>query len=529
MKRLSSFATVPLFLLLAACTERSEVWSTSTNLSVQGLRSSAVVLDEDASRAVILHATSATETSRSYATLGKNVLTTAISPDKSRLFVLSAGDLPRRNPDDESPRLTIFESDGTSRSIDLPSTLSQIAVDPLGQWVVIYAGSDSTAFTFNPNELLFVDLAATDEAQRITSRTLRSFGGRPQRLTFSSPLSLSTGSKRILVVETEQDISLLDLDHLHDATPRPEVTVRLTDGTTSASPSPAGVVIDDGDPAKNDDARIGVRLSNSSNVVAITLTRPSSTGAAPPNDFVPVLNLTDVGGVASDLAFLRTDAGIRLAALVPSLAEAVLVDPETSVTSAIDLPEAYSSLSLISNAVGAQGGDVALLSGSSSRSSTGVAFWALGKVTGQPYRSVEVIGVSGSVVDVIDVPEPRTSLKVVKTASSGFYVLDLIGRTASPLTTQSDATLLVSNDGERLWAYSVSSTSVSKVALDNLHPTDLPMFRPVSSLFDLAADDGGRSLLTIDTSGSGAFTALDAKNPDITTAQVHVGLTLEGL
>ena len=526
MKRILPLATL---VLLAACTERSELWSASSNLSVEGLRASAVVLDTDASRAVVLHAKSPSETSQAYIPLGKNVLTTAVSPDKSRLFVLSAGEQPRRNPDDESPRLTIVESDGTSRALDLPSTLSKIAVDPLGQWVVIYAGSDSTAFTFNPNELLFIDLTTTDETQRITSRTLRSFGGRPQRLTFSSPLSLPAGQKRILVVETEQDISLLDLDHLHDATPRPEVTVRLTDGTTSSAPSPSAVVIDDGDPTKNDDARIGVRLSNSSNVVSIALTPPPSGGVAPPNDFVPVLNLTDVGGVASDLAFLRTDAGIRLAALVPSLSEAVLVDPETSVTSVVDLPEAYSTLSLISNAVGAQGGDVALLSGSASRGSAGVAFWALGKVTGQPYRSVEVIGVGGSVIKVIDVPEPRTSLKIVKTAGSGFYVLDLVGRTASPLATQSDATLLVSSDGERMWAYGAGSTSVSKIALDNLHPTDLPMFRPVTALFDLAADDGGRSLLTVDASGAGAFTALDAKNPDITTAKVHVGLTLEGL
>jgi hypothetical protein len=44
------------------------------------------------------------------------------------------------------------------------------------------------------------------------------------------------------------------------------------------------------------------------------------------------VNLTDVGGVPSDIAFVRTDGGLRLAALVPTRSAAVLVDPVTSLT-----------------------------------------------------------------------------------------------------------------------------------------------------------------------------------------------------
>ena len=39
---------------------------------------------------------------------------------------------------------------------------------------------------------------------------------------------------------------------------------------------------------------------------------PSPPGTPPErNDFTPRINLTDVGGIASDIAFVRTDGGLR--------------------------------------------------------------------------------------------------------------------------------------------------------------------------------------------------------------------------
>jgi len=513
----------------SACTDRSDIWDKPVSLTAEALSNQVVVLDKAAERAVMLRPSTPTEIQIDHAPLSRNIVSTAVSADKSLLFVLSTGDSPRVNPDDQPPRLTIFGADNTLRTIDLPSALPQMAIDPLGQWVVLYASSASSAgssLAFNPNELVFVDLQTTDEALRITSRTLRSYGSSPKRITFSPVLSLPRGEKRVLVAESSNDLTLLDLNRLHDAQPPAEITVRFSDGTSSDVPIPSGVVIDDGDPTKNDDARIGVRFSNSPNVVSISLTSPSG---ASTNDFSTILNLTDVGGIASDLSFVRTDAGIQLAALVPSTSRAVLVDPETSITTNVDLPEAYSELSLISNAVGAQGGDVALLSGSSSYSSGGVAFWALGKVAGQPYRSVEVLNVGGGVVGVQNVPAPRESIKLVETSSQGFYVLDLLQRTASPIATSTSTDILVSNDGERIWAYAPNADQVSTISLANLHPTNLPLLHAIDRVFDVAAQNGGRSAIALEISGQGSFIAFDAATPNATTARVHTGITLEGL
>src|SRR5262249_52785904 len=154
----------------------------------------------------------------------------------------------------------------------------------------------------NPNELVLIDLSAPPGPTNPVTTTLRSFGGRPQRVTFAPQLTLPEGPRRLLVVETEQDVSILDLDHVRDPVPRPEVTVRLTSGDDAHVVTPAGVVFHDGKPDRSDDARIGIRLANDNNVVTLELAAAAKTEGV--NDFSPKINLTDVGGIASDISFV---------------------------------------------------------------------------------------------------------------------------------------------------------------------------------------------------------------------------------
>ena len=89
------------------------------------------------------------------------------------------------------------------------------------------------------------------------------------------------------------------------------------------------------------------------------------------------MNLTDVGGVPTDIAFVRTDGGLRLAALVPTRSAAVLIDPVTSLTTEVALPARYQSLSLVTDVAGGGAGapvDVALL-WNGGGAMDGVAFW----------------------------------------------------------------------------------------------------------------------------------------------------------
>jgi len=525
-------AYVMMGVLLVGCGGRPSVWDDApspTRTQVVGLANAVALVDDVSHRAVMLLAREDQQLDRMALPIGKGVIRVEASPDRRRLFVLATGDVPRRSARDERPSLTVIdssESTPTVKRFDLAAPRSGLAIDPRSRWVAVFAASDvATTFVENPNEIVLVDLDSPPTANAVVTTTLRSFGGKPQRLTFAPTLGLPEGPRRLLVVESDQDVTLLDLDHQHDAVPRPEITVRLTGGGTSKPLHPAAVAFHDGSPTRSDDARIGIRLTDDTNVITLELA-PSSEG---PNDFVPKINLTDVGGVPSDIGFVSTDGGIRLAALVPSRSSAILVESETSMTTEVKLPAPYRRMSIITDLVPRDTPtDVALLWNATSTAS-GVAFWALGKTAGQPYRSVEVLNLGSSITNVRDVPPPRPELKVLETGARGLFVLDLAARTAAPLTTLGTATVTIAPDAERMWAFQPGESRLSAVDLQKLHPMPVVIDRDVSSVHDVARSDGGRSLVAIHARGAYGATVFDARSPDTAYSRLYSGLLLEGL
>jgi hypothetical protein len=529
-QRSLALATPALALALSGCGSRSPYWGQAlVEPATYGLANGVALVDRVADRVVWLTALPEQKIATTQLAVGHGVAYAGASSDGKRLFVLSRGDVPRRTTGDEYPSLTVIDASGFEpRSTRYPMTepLPNLAIDPLGRWAVAYVGpAGDASFVQNPNEIVLFDLSAPPGANNPIARTIRSFGGSPQRLTFTPTLALPGGPRRLLLLETEQDVTLLDLDHAQDAPPRPEITVRLTSGAGGSPITPAGLVVDDGDPGRTDDARVAIRATNDSNLVTLQLV-PATDGG--PNDFTPQVNLTDVGGIPSDIVFVRTDGGLRVAALVPDKASAILVEPDTSLTTSVSLPAPYSRVSLVTNVVGASAGtDVALL-WSGANEASGVAFWMLGKTVGQPYRSLEVVGVGGAIARVEDVPVPNDRLKVLNvTDGTAFYVLDLVSRTASPLSAATQANLSIAPDGARMWAYSNAGTDLAAIDLASLHPVPLTTDWPISAAYDIARAAGGRSLVAVHLVGGVGATIFDAMTPDTANAQHVSGLLLE--
>ena len=534
--KIGIFSVLLATLALTACGDREEVWAEAPRgVQAFGLRDRVVVLDDSAKRGVSLVAAEEQKLERTSVRVGANVASVVPSKDLEKLFVLSYGDLPRRSAEDERPSLTVLQP-GAERRIELSSAHGGLVADPAGRYLAIFAAAPGTlgtrpppsSFVENPNEIVIVDLEAPPGKEAVVPRSIRSFGGKPRAVTFTPVVNLPGGARRLLVIETDQDVTLLDLDHVHDTPERPEITVRLGTGSTAKPLAPAGIVIDDGEASRSDDTRIAIRISNDTNVVMLTL-GPSAQGS--PNDFFPTVNLSDVGGPAQDLAFVKTDGGLRLAALVPSVRAAVLVEPSTGLTQKVDLPEAYSRLALVTGAVPGTTGtaDVALLYGATT-STQGVAFWALGKTAGQPYRSLEAVPLGTGVRSVLDVPAPRGDLKVLESANgNGFFVLDLASRTASPLVTTARPRLSLSPGGERLWAFPDGGNVISRIDLSTLHPVTLPVDRQVEEVFDVTNRAGGSSVIALDTRGTVSATVLAADAVDAIGGRTTFGLLLEGL
>ena len=538
---------------LGACDGRPSYWDQGvpTELQSFGLANGVVVIDEPDHRAVILTVGTGLDVRRTTMPIGHNFLNAAPSADGKTLYVLSAGDWPRQTKDDEFPSLTRITIDSSgqtsSHKFQMSEPLSSLAVDKSGQYVVAYYG-DTTAksaavpFTQNPNELVIFDVSQGGEAlpNNPVDYTLRSYGGAPQRFTFTDPMSLPAGAptgapRRLLLVETTLDLSILDMSHVFDMNPRHEITVPLSNGTSVQQLSPAGLSVDP------NDGFIALRTTTDTNVYLLQLI------AAKPgleNDFNPSIDLIEVGGVPSDLAFVQTDIGLELAALVPSKSDGVLIELGNNnfVTTPVAFSAAYSSLSIVTQAVSASAGmqattDTALLWDSTGGSS-GVALWSLGTSGRTPYRSVQVLSVANAVRAVDDVPFPNDRLKVLETTATtnggSFFVLDLAQQTAAPLLTTSNPTISIAPDGGRVWAFAQGGTELAAIPLDaadSLNPIPLTTIRPIRAVYDVHAgstDSNSRALIALHDADTYGLTVFDALAPDAAEARMYPALLLEG-
>jgi hypothetical protein len=534
--------------LLAGCGGRAPFWGSpiATSPAAFNLGDQIALVDTGADRIVLLTAGANQSLTTTAIPVGVNILNAATSPDGTKLFVVSGGHRAQLGDDQPSewPSITVIGPGAETARYDLQNIsdpLGGLAIDLAGRWVVLYPdGGTNQPFVENPNELVILDVSQPPDKAVAVAHTLMSFGGHPQRFTFTPPLALPIGSHPLLIVESDQDLSLLNLDDLS----KPEITVPLTNGSDTHLLSPAGVAVypgDAGDVKKG--AAIGVRLANDDDVVALQFVANLDTnGNSVGNGFLPTVNLNNVGGVASDLAFVNTDSGLRLAALVPSHNKATLIDPVTSLTQDVALPAPYQSLSVVTNALGSAAGcdgdttsagvptDVALLwNGTSIAGQAGVAFWELGQAGCQPYRSIDTVGVTEIVAQVLDVPRPNATLKVLQTRGGGaFYILNLSNRTAAPLEiSNSNVALSVSPLGDQVWTYVPYGLTVFATDFAHELPRSLLIERPVSGVYEIARPSGLSPAVVVlhDEGGVGA-TVYDAATLADTTRRLYAGLLL---
>lgn len=518
----SAVASLPL-LAAFACGAPSERFAAGRgSLEEVQLSGSVVVFDKSLSRFLFLTSPARGELEVETISAPENVLSWRASADLTRLFVLSGGVNPRLNAEDEGPQLLVYDGsadaseDRLIKRFALDDRLQNLALDPQGRFVAAFGGDASVV---NPNELVLFDLEDDSGVEGTAlPTTIRSFGGAPLELVFTSELEMPVGgARRFLAVRTDRDVTLLDLQHLE----RQEVTLVLSEDPTKAPSEPLQIVFDDGDPDDPADALLAVRLENSADVVMATFGQPSGQG----KDFSMKVNIVDVGGVPSSIEFVRTDGGLRLAALVPETKHAVLVDPGSTISETVDLLQPYTSLRRITADLAAAPaqGDVALLWGAGSS----IAFWSLGSTSSTPYRSVSTAQLSFPVTSVQDVPPPNERLKVLRGTGSGVFVLDLESRQSFPLQTKlASSQVAVSSDGERLWVYQKDDSRFSSVELPELHPRSLDVYPAVQSVHDIERQDGGRSAIVLHRHLGLGATVFDAEAPKSSETTYHPALLL---
>lgn len=512
---------------IAGCEERAAEWSAFIDknpLVTQGLEGSVAIIDHSANRVLMLPVEGDLSLAPTPIAIGPGYAAARTTKDGTRLFALSRGVVPRRKTTDEGPSLAVIDGGVNPKLLDkyaLSDPLSGLEIDPQAQFAVVFPlAADTETFVQNPNELILVKLDQAPSATNPIPISLRSFGGRPQSFTFTPELELPGGKRRLLITSTDRDVALVDLS----APDKPEITVKLTGGADVLRP--AGAAVSDGESGVDTDARIAIRMANDNNVIIMDLS-PAPAGSQSPHSFLPVPNINYVGGVPTDMAFVNTDGGMRLAALVPSKKSLTLVEPVTGSTADVDLGAPFDRMTIVTDIVGetTNGGDIALVW---STSSANVAFVSLGVTIGKPYKSVERVELIEPVSKVLDVPAPNNHLKILTMPSRrNFVVLDLLTRTASPILAGSGgARATVARNGERAWMVAEFMTSVAQLDLVTLHPKNVTLNYGVQDAFEVQRRDGGRAVLAIHPAGTVGVTVFDAANPSLEDSIEYLGLLL---
>lgn len=526
-----------LCLLLLGCGGRPEAWDQEfVTTDPVALDNSVAVIDTSQNRALVLTSKRGLELDLSTLPVGQNVTAVQASPDGKHLFVLSRGVSPRRNPDDERPRLTLIDTDPTPRVVrtyEFNDPLSGLVLDEKNEWAVLYVTTHDSRPVSNPNEIVLIDLAHPERDYIPMTVQNGGAGGSPQSFLITSALTMPAAPpRRLLVVETQNSVTLIDLsDSIDDDTRRAtQVTIPMPANQQGVTGTPGEVVFHDADTTRGLGAELAVRLTQDTNVLLLPLVVPAegSTRA-----FRVEPNLVDVGGIPSSIHFVNTDDGVRLAALVSS--NAVLVDSATSNTTVVALSKAFTGITLVTDALGgdSNGTDIALLWSSSAPT---IGLWTLGRAIGSALHGLETLEIGSSIQAVLDVPSPDFPTSKILVSSSGdFFVLDLAVPRSSPMSTNGskfDLTFAPDGQSHRLWAYAPQGYAFSSVDLETLNPTSLTTQRPIWRVFDIAQSAGGtgRTAIALHTAGGNlGATVFDALAPDDGNTRFYSGLAFGGL
>jgi len=525
-----------LCLLLLGCGGRPEGWDHGfVSSDPVALDNAVAVVDRPMNRALVFTSKGSLDLTTSMLPVGQDVTKVQASPDGKRLFVLSRGISPRRNPGDERPRLTLIDTDPTPRVVrtyEFNDPLSGLVLDEQNEWAVLYVTTQDSRPVSNPNEIVLIDLAHPERPHIPMTVQNGGAGGRPQKFLFTSALTLPTAApRRLLVVQTQNAVTLVDLSaDIDDATrAATQITVPMPLNQANQSGAPAEVVFHDADPDRGLGAELAVRLATDTNVMLLPIVAPTD-GATRPYRVEP--NLVDVGGLPSSVHFVNTDDGIRLAALVG--ANAVLVDSATSNTTLVGLSKSFTGITLVTDALAGEsdGTDIALLW---SNAAPTIGLWNLGRAIGSALHGVETLDIGANVQTVLDVPGPNFPTSKILVGTSGdFFVLDLAARRSAPMVTNGNHySLTFAPDGQsrRLWAYAPQGYAFSSLDLDTLNPVSLTTQRPIWQVFDIAqSGGGGRTAIALhNVAGNLGATVFDALAPDDGTTRFYSGLAYGGL
>lgn len=422
---------------------------------------------------------------------------------KKQALVLCNGRRSTERTDAEPAALAVVSNEGEVQSYELGTTpFDKLVQSEDGRYVVLFrTAEESDRLLNNGNELAIVDLdkKPSDELA-VVHKTPPSFGNTPTAAFFSPVMRIAGEDRRLLVVLSAAEVTLVDLGHLAD---RRETIVQIG-GASSRRVNPVQVIFGAGEPT------LYIRAEASDDIYVFRLEPQDNPGG---NDFRPSINQLGGGVGPRDMALYGEPDSPRLLVVAQASSDAIVVDPSSSKATTIDLPILPGRVLLYqaSSPKDPEQRTRALLYGQSVSS---VAFLDLDDIETKRGRNLEVLPLDSGISSVIPLLDEDKVILVQQ--GRGVSLLDLAQRTLSPINSNAElADALFDPTSSRLWVGPSGQPRVGTLDLATGTTDEVLLDANVARLVPLF--DIGR-LAIVHASTVGRVTLVDTKNPERDTA-----------
>jgi hypothetical protein len=340
-------------------------------------------------------------------------------------LILAVGRRATQDDQAEPGRLSALKANGELRSYELGNPFDRLVQSEDGKYAMLFKSGGSMRLLDNPNEVAIVDLdLAPDEAGAVTLRTLRSFGDSPSEVIFSPVMTIVGEARRLAVVLSGSNVTLVDLAHLD----RRETTVQLSSSGGHAI-TPRDVAFHPTEP------EIYVRASSSDLFVFNLRERgaddePADAGDER-NDFRPFIDQLGIGGEPSDMKLYTADAGTRLLVVSKSARVAATIDTATSQVTSVPLPFGASQ-ALLFDAPSPRDDATSSRALLYDRGGKAVLFMDLADLELRGTRNLDHLQLEQPIEKLIPLLDEQQVLVVHD--ANGVSLIDLAARTISPIT-----------------------------------------------------------------------------------------------
>jgi len=455
------------------------------------------------------------------------------TPDGARLIVICKGWVAtERDEEDELPSMVLIDpaAPQSAVSYDLGSPFDEVAVSPDSRFAVAFFSSTTTPGAEevfrNPNAVALLDL---DEPGGVPmEKTVRSFGDVPLGVMFSPPEMAplqsdgTLGTPRTLaVVFADGYVTFLDMEHPE----RSEVTVHLTLPDHPQTVIPQEIVF------APEAGTVFLRCLGANDIYAFTLTARSP-GSATENDFVISINTLAAGSVPGDVGVF-TEGGERKILVANQGSENVtIIDALTSEFVNIHIGDPVDRVLLYPE----QSPTVAVIFSQGSARNR-IHFLDLQDVETRVGQNHDVLATNEAVQNIELIPGRDQALVLHDDNHSVMSVLDLTGRTLSPITAQGQlGGYVFTADGAHLAGFTLSKAQMGLIDLSNLAVRTLQLSHTPTHIFALQRlannpDDTESRTLVVDHGDPAGRLSVIPNPSDLSRTSTYVlsGFLYDGL